>query len=175
MHGRFVESVVRVLDRFIIAVNSLRCRISKRRFRPENMLLLLPHCLQNHECKEPIGEDIANCKACGRCKIKDLCALAKRYGIPVCVASGGREAQARARAPEVRVILAVACKRELAEGIRATFPKKVAHVPNSWPHGPCKDTDVDVAEVEAAVLRLLEHQVMNGKQPESSEIEITKE
>jgi len=154
---------VRLLDKLIVGVNALRCRFSKRRYPPENVLILLPHCLQNHECKETIAEDIGHCKSCGRCKIKDLRALAMRYAVPICVASGGREAQARARLPAVRVILAVACTRELAEGIRATFPKKVFSVPNTWPHGPCKDTDVDMAQVEAALRRLLDHEVLNAR------------
>ena len=147
---------MRVLDKATIWFNSLRCGLSKRRFSPENVLMLLPHCLQNSDCKEPVKEDIRNCKGCGRCKMKDLRALAEEYGMPVSVASGGREAQVRARDPKVRIILAVACARELAEGIRATFPKKVFSVPNSWPHGPCKNTDVDVAMVREALDRLVE-------------------
>ena len=145
-----------VLGKVTIWFNNLRCRSSKRRFLPENVLMLLPHCLQHSDCKEPVKEDIRNCKGCGRCKMKDLRALAEEYGMPVSVASGGREAQARARDPRVRIILAVACARELAEGIRATFPKKVFSVPNSWPNGPCKNTDVDVAMVREAIERLVE-------------------
>jgi hypothetical protein len=87
--------------------------------------------------------------------MKDLRALAERMGVKVHVASGGREAIERARAPEVRVILAVACSKELSEGIRAAFPKRVVGVLNSWPHGACKDTDVDVREVESALLKLV--------------------
>ena len=117
--------------------------------------MLLPHCLHNDACKEAVKEDIRNCKGCGRCKMKELRALAERYGVPACVASGGREAQARARDPEVGIILAVACNKEFAEGIRATFPKRVISVPNSWPHGPCKNTDVDVSQVQEALENLV--------------------
>ena len=145
-----------LLDKVTIWFNGFRCRCSKRRFRPENVLLLLPHCLQNDKCKELVKDDLRNCKGCGRCKMKELRALVERYGVPVCVASGGREAQTRAHEPKVRIILAVACPKELAEGIRATFPKKVFSVPNSWPHGPCKNTDVDVTEVAKALDRLIE-------------------
>jgi hypothetical protein len=87
--------------------------------------------------------------------MKDLRALAERIGVRVHVASGGREALERARAPEVRVILAIACSKELSEGIRAAFPKRVIGILNSWPHGPCKDTDVDVRQVESALNRLV--------------------
>lgn len=147
---------MRPLDTLVIWMNRARCALSHRRYQPENVLLLLPLCLQNHNCKELVKNDVRECRACGRCKMKEIKALVERSGIPVCVATGGRMAQQRARDPKVRVILAVACRRELAEGIRAVFPKKVYGVPNSWPNGPCKDTDVDVKALEAALSQLLE-------------------
>jgi hypothetical protein len=82
--------------------------------------------------------------------------MSERLGVRVHVASGGRDALERARAPEVRAILAVACSKELSEGIRGAFPKRVVGVLNSWPHGACKDTDVDVREVESALNRLVQ-------------------
>jgi len=147
---------MRILDTLTIWMNSARCVFGKRRYAPENILLLLPHCLQYHECRELVKNDLLECKSCGRCKLKDIRALVERTGIQSLVASGGRMAQKRATAPEVRVVLAVACKRELAEGIRAVFPKKVFAVPNSWPHGECCDTDVDVERLEKALAQLLE-------------------
>lgn len=146
---------MRLFDNIVIGLNRLRTARLKERFAPENVLLLLPHCLQRQDCEAAIRKDIHECKACGRCKIKALKELADRFGVSVCVASGGRVAQQRARAPEVRVIVAVACRRELAEGIRAVFPKRVFSVPNTWPNGPCKDTDVDVGKVEAMLARLI--------------------
>ena len=143
------------LQRAVIWLNRLRNRASSRRYPPENVLVLLPHCLQHQVCKEPVQEAIRNCKGCGRCRMKELRALAEHVGVKVHVASGGREAIERARAPEVRVILAVACSKELSEGIRAAFPKRVIGVLNSWPHGACKDTDVDVGQVETALLKIV--------------------
>jgi len=147
---------MRVLDALTIWMNRARCAFLKRRYAPESILLLLPHCLQYHECRELVKNDLRECKSCGRCKLKDIRALVVRTGIQSCVASGGRVAQKRAMAPEIRVVLAVACKRELAEGIRAVFPKKVFAVPNSWPHGECRDTDVDVTRLEKELAQLLE-------------------
>jgi hypothetical protein len=143
------------LQSAVIWINRLRNRASSRRYPPENVLVLLPHCLQHRACKEPVKEAIGNCKGCGRCKMKELRDLAERAGVRVHVASGGREALERTRVPEVRVILAVACSKELSEGIRAAFPKRVVGILNSWPHGPCKDTDVDVRQVESALNRLV--------------------
>jgi len=165
---------MRAVDAVTIWLNWLRCRFSNRRYPPENILLLLPHCLQNEDCRELVKKDIRECKGCGRCKMKDLKELAEGVGMPVCVASGGRLAQQRARDPNVHVILAVACHRELAEGIRATFPKKVYSVPNSWPNGACKNTDVDVAAVRAALSQLTqlertEEPGVRSQESESSE------
>jgi hypothetical protein len=143
------------LQNAVIWINRLRNRASSRRYPPENVLVLLPHCLQHQACREPVREAIRNCKGCGRCKMKELRALAEGVGVRVHVASGGRDAAERARAPEVRAILAVACSKELSEGIRAAFPKRVIGVLNSWPHGSCKDTDVDVRQVESALNRLI--------------------
>ena len=144
------------LDKTVVWLNRVLRKGIPRRYPARNVLLLLPHCLQKQGCPEPVKEHIRNCKGCGRCKMKLLRELAERYGVAAHVASGGREALTRARAPEVRAILAVACSKELAEGIRAAFPKRVIGVLNAWPHGACKDTDVDIAQVEEALSKLVE-------------------
>jgi len=143
------------LEGAVIWMNGLRGRISRRRFAPARVLLLLPHCLQKQGCPADVKADIRNCKLCGKCRMKDLSQVAAKYGIQVHVASGGREALARAKQPDVEAVLAVACTKELAEGIRAAFPKRVVGVLNLWPHGACKDTDVDVNKVEEALEEML--------------------
>ncbi len=148
---------MRIFDSLIIGLNGLRCRLFKRTYPPESVLLLLPHCLQNHHCKELVKNDIRECRSCGRCRMKELKELVERTGIQCCVVSGGRVAQQRAHAEDVQVILAVACRRELAEGIRATFPRRVFSVPNTWPNGACRDTDVDMKKVRQTLDALLNH------------------
>lgn len=143
------------LEAVVIWMNRLRGRVTRRRYPPENVLLLLPHCLQYQKCDAAVKEDIRHCRRCGKCRMKELCELAERLGVQVHVASGGREALTRTQRPDVHAILAVACTKELAEGIRATFPKRVVGVLNSWPHGACKDTDVNVAAVEQALTELI--------------------
>lgn len=144
-----------LLDTFFLQLNNLKNRFSKRRFPAENILLLLPHCLQNRECQVRLKHDVFLCKGCGKCKMKELKELAQRLGVQTYIASGGREALERTRSDDVGAIVAVACKRELAEGIRGAFPKKVVGVYNTWPHGACKDTDVDMVAVEATIRALM--------------------
>ena len=91
---------MRAMESTVVWINTLRNRIPSRRWPPENVLLLLPHCLQRRECKELVKEDIRNCKGCGRCKVKQLRELAERRGVQVYIAAGGREAVERARRRE---------------------------------------------------------------------------
>jgi len=117
--------------------------------------MLLPSCLQNSECPQKVSNDIANCQRCGRCKIKDMVGLAEKYGCQCAVVTGGRLALELARRDGVKAVVAVACEKELQAGLCAGFPKPGWGVINDRPHGPCKDTDVDVAEVEEAIVRFL--------------------
>ena len=123
----------------------------KKRVQPENLLLLLPSCLQNSDCDRKIVEDAHNCKHCGKCKIKDLVELADRYGIRIAAVTGGRLAIQHVKAEDVHAVVAVACGLELKQGMLKSFPKAVLGVVNLRPHGPCVDTDVEVEQVETAV------------------------
>jgi len=147
---------MRVLEAIHCRLNGLRNRLSHRRFPPDRVLLLLSHCLQNSDCKVRLKGDLSRCAECGRCKMRDLKALAGRFGVKSFIASGGREAARRARENDCDLVVAVACRRELSEGTAAIFPKRVVGVENSWPHGECTDTDVDVARVEAVLVGLVQ-------------------
>ena len=59
------------------------------------------------------------------------------------------------RRHDIRAVVGIACEKELQEGIAAVFPKPALGVINVRPHGPCKDSDVDLAEVEKAVAWML--------------------
>ena len=53
--------------------------------------------------------------------------------------------------PEVKAVVAVACEKELVQGIRAAFPKPVVAVPNMTPEGSCRNTVVDPVAVVKAI------------------------
>lgn len=139
------------LDSAIIALNNLWVRRRKRKLKPENVLLLLPSCLQNSECEQNLIHNVWNCKRCGKCKVCDVLDLAERYGVKPFIATGGQIAQIEAGKEVIKAIVAVACEKELREGILATFPKAVLAVVNLRPHGPCKDTTANVADIEEAL------------------------
>lgn len=146
---------MRLVETIYVAVNGLRNRLSARQFPPESILLLLPRCLQHSDCEIRLKGDLSLCRGCGRCKLKAIKALADSFGVKTLVATGGREAARRAKENGIQAVVAIACQRELAEGIRAVFPKRVFGVPNSWPCGECVDTEVDVADVERALRRCI--------------------
>jgi hypothetical protein len=144
-----------MLDATVVKFGNWLTRRRGVRVRPENLLLLFPHCLQWSDCPQNVTQKLANCRRCGKCRIKDLLELAERRGLQVYCASGGREAAARVKRPDVHAVLAVACEKELRQGMMATLPKPVLGVVNLRPHGPCRDTDVGLPAVEAALRELL--------------------
>lgn len=124
--------------------------------RPENLLLLVPHCLQDSKCAKNLIQGIDNCASCGLCNAAGLLKLRDELGIRCNIAGGGRQAVEMVRDPATKAVVAVACEKELTQGLKACFPKPVLAVINCRPYGPCKDTEVDMGAVRAAVLSMLE-------------------
>jgi len=141
--------------RAFVAINNQLVMAETRRVRPEKLLILLPHCLQNHECDVRITGDVENCKACGKCKIKDLVALSQKYHISISVATGGTLARRIVTEKKPHVIIGVACERDLTSGIQDAYPIPVFGIFNKRPHGPCYDTDVDLELVEGGMRTFL--------------------
>src|SRR5208337_4853069 len=64
----------------LLTVGGLLVLAQHSRATPENLLLLMPHCLQFHECKFRITGNIVHCQRCGKCPIKGLAELSEKYG-----------------------------------------------------------------------------------------------
>ncbi len=139
------------MSSLVIGLSNLLTHARRKRVKPENLLLMFPHCLQWSDCPQNITRDIANCKLCGKCKIAKLIELSRERGIKYEVASGGRLALIKVKDPDIKAVVAVACKKELRQGILAAFPKAIIGVVNIFRKEPCKDTDVDTSEVERAI------------------------
>jgi hypothetical protein len=106
--------------------------------------------------------DIRNCKRCGKCPITRLIDLCDKYGVKLAIATGGTIARRIVVQARPRIILAVACERDLSSGIQDTYPIPVYGVLNDRPHGPCLDTQVDLSHVEQALLKFLDVPVADG-------------
>ena len=137
--------------RSFIEINNQLVLAEAKKVKPEKLLILLPHCLQYHECPVRITGDIENCKRCGKCRIKDLVALTGKYNVPVAVATGGTLARRIVVEKKPHIIIGVACERDLTSGIQDSFPIPVYGILNKRPFGPCYDTDIDIDMVENAV------------------------
>lgn len=138
---------------------------------PHELLLLLPHCIQASRCTSRLTYRVDNCTRCGRCPMRDLLALRDAWGIKLAVAVGGTIARRIVVQEKPKIIVAVACDRDLAAGIQDTCPLPVFGVLNERPHGPCLDTLVDTVRLEEAVCRFINPESRlptgsrNGTQP----------
>jgi uncharacterized protein len=139
------------MNRIVVGISNVTTKLRRTRVKPDQLLLLIPHCLRRTACGQDIISGVWNCARCGKCGIHSLISLSEKHGCRIEVASGGRLALDKVRDPNVKAVVAVACNTELRQGILASFPKAVIGVVNRWPKGPCKDTEVDVAAVERAI------------------------
>ncbi|TYB30328.1 MAG: DUF116 domain-containing protein [Candidatus Mcinerneyibacterium aminivorans] len=127
----------------------------------EDMLMLLPHCLQNSKCKIRITTNIDNCEKCGLCEIGTLKEIAENYKIDTFVVTGGTLARRFVKKNKPKGIVAVACRHDLKEGIELVYPIPVYGILNRQPEGPCINTQVDTEQIEYALENVFKIQRRN--------------
>ena len=101
-------------------------RLSK--IDPSERILLLPHCLRHSStCKAKYNQEGLQCENCNKeCAINILTATAEKCGYKgICVAPGGKLAIKFVQKHKPLAIVAVACDKELKEGVREV--KKLNH------------------------------------------------
>jgi hypothetical protein len=69
------------------------------------------------------------------------------------VATGGTIARRIVKEQRPRLIIAVACERDLASGIQDAYPLSVYGILNERPNGPCMDTTLCLRHMEEALRR----------------------
>lgn len=145
----------RVSEKFV-AWNNKRVikKALKKGVKKEEAAILLPHCIQKYTCPHKITSDIDNCKECGMCKIGDIKELKEKYGLNVKVATGGTLARMFLKETRPKIVIAVACERDLVSGIYDSLPMLCYGVFNKRVNGPCIDTDVLVEEIEEVIKKL---------------------
>ncbi len=137
--------------KIIIRVNNWWVRRRGIKVRPEELLLLLPHCLHRETCPQNVVHSLDECRRCGQCSVGELSRVCEMAGVSGCVVGGGRQALQRTRQPGIKAVVAVACERELVYGIFAAWPKPVLAVMNTTPEGPCRNTMADPKLVANAI------------------------
>lgn len=144
----------RIRQSFIAMNNSLV--LSRRRsLNAERILVLLPHCIQLFDCEIKVTGDIHKCVQCGRCDIKGLVNIGRKYNVDISVATGGTLARKVIMEKRPKLVLAVACERDLTSGIKDCYPLPVIGVLNERPFGPCFNTAVDVARIDEILGRIV--------------------
>lgn len=144
-----------MLFRWFINLNNRLVRLRRVRVKPENLLLLVPRCLQKTDCPQALGETLDACRICGRCQVPDLIAIRDEFGIRCSLAAGGREALAFVADSSIQAVVAIACEKELFQGIMAVFPKPVLGVMNIQTNGPCRNTHFDPKTLRQAIESML--------------------
>ncbi|NLD45689.1 MAG: DUF116 domain-containing protein [Clostridiaceae bacterium] len=144
------------IRRFYIDFNNLMMSMSTRKYKPEEIIVLLPHCLQYSECTNKITNDIDNCKRCGACTIGDIAEICSNRKIKVQVVTGGTSARNIIYKTKPGIILAVACERDLTSGIIDVGKIKVVGLINERPNGPCFNTRVDIEKLKTALDNIME-------------------
>lgn len=140
-----------MFEKLIITLNNAWVRARRVKVRPDEVLLLLPHCLHKQSCPQNVLHSLDECRRCGQCTVGALARIRDDFGVVACVVGGGRQALEHTRRPEIKAVVAVACHKELVQGIMAAFPKPVLAVPNITPEGPCKNTLANPEQVVKAI------------------------
>lgn len=158
----FMESLGRLcgiernaVRRSFVKVNNELVLAEGVRVPARDLLLLLPHCVQNSRCRHRVSPVADNCRRCGACQIGPLLDLRDRLGFRLALATGGTIARRIVVECRPACIVAVACERDLVSGIQDSYPLPVFGVLNERPHGPCRDTLVPLAAVEDALAHFL--------------------
>lgn len=132
------------IRRLFVDLNNIMVESGKKKYKPEKVLVLLPHCLQNSGCSYKITSDINNCRQCGKCCISSILKLAREKGVKVVAVTGGTAARNVVKQQKPEIMLSVACERDLTSGIADVGKIPVIGILNERPYGPCKDTTVDM-------------------------------
>ncbi len=122
---------------------------------PDRLLLLLPHCIQRSACPYRLTHTLELCRRCGACPVGHLLDLRDSYGFGMAIATGGTIARRIVIERRPRLIIAVACERDLTSGIQDSYPLPVFGILNERPCGPCLNTLVPLRILEAVVRHFL--------------------
>jgi len=125
----------------IIKLNNFLIKKIVKKVNPKEVMILGARCLQASFCDKKVTNDINNCVLCGKCNIKDILDIKAEYKIKnICIATGGTFARQYVRKHKPKLVIAIACERELAFGILGILPYKSYGFLLKQPCGACKDT-----------------------------------
>ena len=108
-----------------------------KQIAPEKLLVLAPRCLTKDSNRS-------------------LRQLRDQYRFELAVVGGGSDARAQIRKLRPLMVVAIACERDLLSGFKEVNPSiPVIGLPNLRPEGPCKNTCIDMSQLEKTIKRCL--------------------
>lgn len=149
---RYDKNAIRKL---FVDVNNQVVEAEGIKYGSEDVIILVPHCLQYSECDIKLTSRSENCKRCGRCCIGEILDKADRYGVQVFVMSGGTAARNTVSQRNPKLIISVACERDLTTGILDVGNISVIGIENERPNGPCFNTKVSVEEINKTLEKVI--------------------
>jgi uncharacterized protein len=127
----------RVGNALLRVYNGLAAARARPGVRPDDLLVLLPRCLSKEAMQGAME-------------------ISGRYGVPLFVASRGRYARQMIGMRRPKRVVAVACERDLVSGIGDVGGRlPVLGTTLTLPDGPCKNTEMKLAELEGQIRRFL--------------------
>lgn len=153
--GRLLGKEKNEIRRSYTHLNNQVLLNSKRKFKSNDILILTPHCLQNTACDIRITHDIRQCKKCGSCSVGQLLHFQEKYGVETHVVTGGTLARLKIKEKKPKMIIAIACERDLMSGLMDVKHIPVYAIINDRPEGPCQNTSVDITAVDYILNKLL--------------------
>jgi hypothetical protein len=121
------------LGHSFIKVSNALTRATKPIYRSENLLILLPRCLNKEQ-------------------LSQINAMKEMYPLTIHIVSGGELARKKVKEIRPTAVIGVACERDLVSGIRDVGTKfSVIGITNQRPDGPCRNTNIDMDALIEAV------------------------
>ena len=77
------------IRKIFVKLNNSYIYSNEYNFNSEDILILIPHCIQKNSCKLKVTNKIENCAKCGLCNVSDLVKLKEKTGMNVFIATGG--------------------------------------------------------------------------------------
>jgi hypothetical protein len=149
--------------KFFIDINNIIVDNFNFKFETKHILVVLPHCLQNFNCSIKITGDASKCKRCGRCSLGEIINLCEKNNVKIAVVTGGTAARNIVKKHRPRLILSVACERDLLSGIIDVGIIPVLGIVNERPNGPCYNTCVNVKTFEEKFMKIIKIKNMEKK------------
>jgi len=157
VHGLFKSSDKRYISATtnLIKFSNIINKKLVKRYSKDEILVLLPHCLQDADCKHKVTYDIDNCLGCGKCVIGAMKQLSDEFNVNIRVATGGTLARRIIVDSKPKLILAVACHRDLIEGIKDISFVPIVGILNERPNGPCFNTTCNPKDLRNLLVKYI--------------------